>query len=189
MKKMRTIADMIKLVGILLLMATGCGAVQKAEPVTGKTPTFIKADLARVTRKCDDSLGICRYSVLPDLGESQAGELSMLGIIFTPKEGSTNLVQSLFGFQVSSMKVRYRECPSLTISMDGASPLKKTLTYHQAMGRSKVVEGVTVELSIAELVRISKAEDVRCDLCGKDRSLRADEKVLLAHLFEMWRKK
>jgi len=186
---MQTKNVLSKLFLVSAFLLVGCGSGQKATKASAGTPTFFKADMNRVTRKCDDKLGICRYSVLPDLGESHAGRLSMLGIIFTPMEGDTSLVQSMFGFQVSSMKVRYRECQELAIAVDGAPPLKKPLKYHQAMGNKGVVEGVTVELSIDELVRMSKAQDVSCDLCGENRDLRGDEKVLLAQLFDMWRKR
>ncbi len=168
---------------------SGCGAVREAQPKAAKTSMMIKADLARMTTKCDDSLQLCRFSILPDLRESHAGRLSMLGVILSPSksENSAGLVQSLFGFQIASKKVQYRECEELEIQVDGALLPKKQVKYHQAMGTRKVVEGVTVELSIDELLRISRAGDVRCDLCGNSRKLRGEEKVLLAQLFEMWR--
>ena len=180
------------MVGLLVLgVGPGCGASRGAKPVADSAPVFIRADIARVTSKCDQALEICRYSVLPDLRESQAGQLSMLGVIFTPSDPleASGMVQSLFGFQVSSMKVRYRECQALKIHVDGTPLPRKALKYHQAMGKSQVVEGVTVELSINELQRISYAAEVRCDLCGDERKLRGDEKMLLAHLYETWRKR
>ena len=174
---------------ISLGCASGCGAARRAQPVGARTPVMIKADLARMTSKCDEGLQLCRYSILPDLRESRAGRLSMLGVIFSPSkaEASVGLVQSLFGFQISSKKVQYRECEELKIRVDGASLPRKDVKYHQAMGRRQVVEGVTVELSLDELLRISRGGDVMCDLCGSSRLLRGDEKVLLAQLFEMWR--
>lgn len=194
MLSMRDIRHVVKytLAGLMMLgLGSGCGTSREAKKAKVAAPTFIKADMARFTSKCDLALELCRYSILPDLGESKSGHLSMLGVIFTPADRAeaSSHVQSLFGFQVASKKVRYRECQAFEIKVDGDVLPAKPVKYHQAMGRGQVVEGITVELSMAELKQISGGGEVRCELCGDERKLRGDEKVLLAHLFEIWRRR
>lgn len=166
--------------------AAGCGAAGSV-PLRAAGAPALEPDRSRLAKRCDPGLQVCRYSVLPDLRESRAGYLSLLGVLIAPSEGITTSVALKLGFQVTSNEARYRHCLDLAVRVDGAVLPRRPVDYRAVEGRQVAVEGILVPLSIAELLRITRATRVRYELCGDGRILRPEEQVLLAALFDMWR--
>ena len=98
------------------------------------------------------------------------------------------IAATISAVQVSSKKVRFRDCQQLIVGAPGGPALIRPVRYDQAFVKGRIVEGITAELAAGELVRLSRAKEVTVDLCGTTRTLRPDEQALLAELVRRWRK-
>ena len=173
---------LLALVGGLVF---GCGgtSVPVKEPSSRSKKT---AGSQRVQKKCNRSLGVCEYRVLPDVAASRSGKLSMLCSVIVPVATPT-LARIEMGLQTSGNMIRFRECHELALTVDGKPLPARDTTYHSALGTGFVVEAATLPLTAQELSSLTTANKIDYQLCSTRGTIGSADHDLLRAMYLLWK--